>query len=57
MTKLNKTNKGKSVTFRMTHDLNKKLTDMAIARSVKEGKIIKVSEIIREILEKEVGDA
>lgn len=47
--------KGKSVTFRMTNELNEKITKIAIDRSVKEGKIIKVSEVIREILEKEVS--
>lgn len=46
--------KGKSITFRLSNDLNDKIIKIAIDRSVKEGKIIKQSQIIREILEKEI---
>ena len=42
----------KSVTVRMSKELHNKCIKLAIKRSVKENKIIKISEVIREILEK-----
>jgi len=43
--------KGKSVTFRMSEMLYEKCVKRAIKKTNEEGKIIKVSEVIREILE------
>ncbi len=50
-----KENKGKSITFRLNQDLYEKCVENAINRSIKEKRIVKVSEIIREILEKELS--
>jgi hypothetical protein len=46
------TKKGRSVTIRIEQEIYDGLVKDAIERSVKEGKIIKISEIIREKLEK-----
>ncbi len=47
-------NQDRSVTFRVNKDLYQKLTNKAIKESVKEGRIVKVSEIIRVTLENSV---
>ena len=44
--------KGRSVTIRIEQEIYDGLVKEAIERSVKEGKIIKISEIIREKLSK-----
>ena len=44
--------KGRSVTIRIEQEIYDGLVKEAIERSVKEGKIIKISDIIREKLEK-----
>ena len=44
--------KDRSVTIRINKDVYQKLVDETLERSVKEGRIIKISEIIREKLEK-----
>ena len=48
---MTKNNQDKSVTIRIRKDLYQKLVDLAISKSVETGRIIKVSEIIREKLE------
>jgi Arc/MetJ-type ribon-helix-helix transcriptional regulator len=45
-------NQDRSVTFRIKKELYQALTNKAIEASVKEGKIVKVSEVIRIALEK-----
>jgi hypothetical protein len=45
-------NKDRSVTIRLNKDIYKKLVVETIKRSLDEGRIIKISEIIREKLEK-----
>jgi hypothetical protein len=47
----NKENKDKSVTIRLGKDLHQQITNKAIEASVTEGRIVKVSEIIRIALE------
>ncbi len=47
-----KNNKDRSVTIRVELDVYEKLTGEAIERSVKEKRIVKVSEIIREKISK-----
>jgi hypothetical protein len=44
--------KDRSVTIRINKDVYQKLVDETLERSVKEGRLIKISEIIREKLEK-----
>jgi hypothetical protein len=44
--------KGRSITIRIEQEIYDGLVKEAIERSVKEGKIIKISDIIREKLEK-----
>jgi hypothetical protein len=44
--------KDRSVTIRINKDIYQRLVDETIERSVKEGRIIKISEIIREKIEK-----
>ena len=44
-------NQDRSVTFRMKKELYQALTNKAIEQSVKEGRIVKVSELIRITLE------
>lgn len=46
----------RSVTIRIKKELYQMLTNIAIDKSVNEGKIIKISEIIRETLENLVKD-
>jgi hypothetical protein len=48
---MKKETQDRSVTIRIKKELYQDLTNLAIAQSVKEGKIIKVSEIIRVALE------
>jgi hypothetical protein len=50
----NKTTQDRSVTFRIKKDLYQELTNKAIQQSLKEGRIVKVSEIIRFTLEESV---
>ena len=45
-------NKDRSVTIRIKSEVYQELVNLAIERSVKEGRVVKVSEIIREKLEK-----
>ena len=45
--------KGRSVTLRIEQEIYDSLVKEAIERSVKEGRIIKISEIIREKLNKQ----
>jgi len=49
---MTKDNKDRSVTIRIKKELYQELVDLAINKSVKEGRVVKVSEIIREKLEK-----
>lgn len=51
---MEKENKNRSVTIRVQPTLYKKLTDKAIQESVKEGRIVKVSEIITLALENSI---
>jgi predicted CopG family antitoxin len=44
--------KDRSVTIRINKDVYQKLVDETLERSVNEGRLIKISEIIREKLEK-----
>jgi len=44
--------KSKTVTFRLTAEEHKKCVDLAIAKSIKEDRIVKLSEIIREAIKK-----
>lgn len=44
--------KDRSVTIRINKDVYQRLVDETLERSVKEGRLIKISEIIREKLEK-----
>lgn len=44
--------KDRSVTIRINKDVYQKLVDETLERSVKEGRLIKISEIIREKLSK-----
>jgi len=44
--------KDRSVTIRINKDVYQRLVDETLERSVKEGKLIKISEIIREKLSK-----
>lgn len=53
---MEKENQDRSVTFRVKKDLYQQLTDKAIQQSLKEGRIVKVSEIIRITLEKSVNN-
>lgn len=48
---MTKDNKDRSVTIRIKKESYQKLVDTAIKRSVQEGRLIKVSEIIREKLD------
>lgn len=48
---MKKEKKDRSLTIRIKPSLYKELTDKAIKQSVKEGRIVKVSEIIRTTLE------
>lgn len=45
-------NKDRSVTVRIKSEVYQELVNLAIERSVKENRVVKVSEIIREKLEK-----
>jgi len=45
-------NKDRSVTIRINTDVYQKLVDETLERSLREGRLIKISEIIREKLEK-----
>lgn len=48
-----KTNsKDKTITFRLTAEQHQKCIDIAIIRSQKENRLVKISEIIREAIEK-----
>jgi hypothetical protein len=47
-----KNSKDRSVTIRINKDVYQRLVDETLERSVKEGRLIKISEIIREKLEK-----
>lgn len=47
-----KENKDRSVTIRIEQEVYQKLVDETLKRSVDEGRIIKISEIIREKLNK-----
>ena len=47
-----KENKDRSVTIRINKDIYQKLVDETLKRSLDEGRIIKISEIIREKLSK-----
>ena len=49
-----KIEKDKHLSIRFSSELYKKYIDIAINRSVEEKRIVKVSEIIREVLEKGV---
>jgi hypothetical protein len=49
---MQKTNKDKSVTIRIKGDTFQKLTNMAIQQSVEQGRIVKMSEIIRVAIDK-----
>jgi len=44
--------KNKTITFRLNEDQHQKCLDIAIKRSQKENRIVKISEIIREAIEK-----
>ena len=44
--------KNKTVTFRLNEKQHQKCLDIAIKRSEKENRIVKLSEIIREAIEK-----
>ena len=46
--------KEKHLTIRIPLDLYQKYVDIAIKKSLKEGKLIKLSEIIRETLENNI---
>lgn len=46
----------KSITIRIKKELYQDLTNMAISQSVKEGKIIKISEIIRNAIQNMVNN-
>jgi hypothetical protein len=48
---MTKDNQDRSVTIRIKKELYQELVDLAISKSVKEGRVVKVSEIIREKLE------
>ena len=48
----NKNEKDKHLSIRFSSELYQKYVDEAIKRSVQEKRIVKVSEIIREVLEK-----
>lgn len=49
---MKKENQDRSVTIRVKNDLYQELTNKAIVQSIKDKKIIKVSEIIRLAIEK-----
>jgi len=51
---MEKENKDRSVTIRVKPSLYQELTNIAIQQSVKEGRIVKISEVIRTTLEKSV---
>lgn len=51
---MEKEKKDRSVTIRVKPTLYQKLTDKAIKQSVKQGRIVKVSEIIRIALENSI---
>ena len=44
--------KNKTITFRLSKEQHQKCLDIAIKRSMKENRIVKLSEIIREALER-----
>lgn len=44
----------KHLNIRLSKELHQKYTDIAISKSVEEKRIIKISEVIREVLEKAV---
>jgi len=44
--------KNKTITFRLNEEQHQKCLDIAIARSQKENRIVKISEVIREAIEK-----
>ena len=48
--------KNKTITFRLNEDQHQKCLDIAIKRSSKENRIVKMSEIIREAIEKGLKD-
>ena len=48
---MKKETQDRSITIRIKKELYQDLTNMAIAKSVKEGRVVKVSEIIRVTLE------
>lgn len=45
-----KKNKGKTVTFRLDAELHKKCVDLTIKKSIKENRIVKISETIRNMI-------
>lgn len=49
---MEKENKGKTITFRLTDEQHKKCLAEAIKRTNLENRIVKISEIIREMIEK-----
>ena len=51
----NKNEKDKHLSVRFSSELYQKYIERAIERSNKENRIVKVSEIIREVLEKGIG--
>ena len=51
---MEKEKKDRSVTIRVKPTLYQELTNKAIEQSVKEGRVVKVSEIIRVALEKSI---
>jgi hypothetical protein len=48
---MTKNSQDRSVTIRIKKELYQELVDLTISKSVKEGRVVKVSEIIREKLE------
>jgi predicted DNA-binding protein len=51
-----KNTKDKHLNIRLSSELYQKFVNIAIARSSKENRIVKISEIVREILKKGVED-
>ena len=45
-------NKGKSVTFRLTENEYQKCIKLALYKGIKENRVVKISEIIREAIKK-----
>lgn len=52
MKEVNKNEKDKHLSLRFSSELYQKYVERAIKRSMKENRIVKVSEVIREVLEK-----